>query len=96
MSEFGAADGHEEQSQVEGSESTATTKAGKFKELASKRVSNVLDQLRILSNLSNTGTYEYTPDQVEKIFGRIQADLDEVKAKFEPKQKKAKDTSFEL
>lgn len=81
---------------VETSATEGGSKAEKFRELAGKRVTNVLDQLRILGNLSNTGTYEYTPEQVEKIFTRIQTDLDEVKAKFEPKVKKVKDTSFEL
>lgn len=80
----------------EGTEASNSEKSAKFVELAGKRVTNVLDALRILGNLSNTSTYVYTNEQVEKIFGRIQADLDEVKEKFKPKEKKAKDTSFSL
>lgn len=69
-------------------------KRQKFRDLASKRTSNLLDNIRLLGNLSNTSSYEYTQEDIEKIFGRIQEDLDETKEMFQPRKQKS--TTFVL
>lgn len=43
------------------------SKADAFKRLAIPRVENILDRIRILSNLSDTARYEYSEIQIDKI-----------------------------
>ena len=62
------------------------SKADKFRRLASKRTNNALKQIEGIGKLS-TSAYEYTPEQVEKIFGTLQAAIDLNREKFN-KQKK--------
>ena len=58
------------------------SKHDKFVRLATKRTQNVLDALRILGNCSNLHTYEYSRDEVEKIFKSVKGMVDEIKQKF--------------
>jgi hypothetical protein len=53
-----------------------------FIELANKRGNRVLDALAVLGNCSNPG-YEYTPDQVTKLFGVIGEAVVTCKARFD-------------
>ena len=61
---------------------TGESKAEKFKRLAQNRTNNALKQISGIGKLA-TSAYEYTPEQVEKIFGALQGALDEAKGKFE-------------
>lgn len=65
------------------------TKAEKFTRLAPARVNKVIDGLRSLQKLSSSA-YEYTPEQIEKIFGAIRTTLEAVEASFAPKEKSTK------
>lgn len=67
------------------------SKHDKFKRLASGRTNKVLTALAHLGNCSSKGSYEYTDEEVEKIFTAIQNKLDETKAKFYPEEKKEKE-----
>lgn len=58
------------------------TKAERFKRLATKRTQNVLYTLRVLGNCANRGVYEYTTDDVRKIFYAVEKQLAETKTKF--------------
>ena len=69
------------------------SKADKFKRLANKRTNNILKQVKNLGNLS-TSAYEYTPEQVEKIFGAIQNEIDEARSKFEKTKKVTEEFSL--
>jgi len=57
-------------------------KADTFKRLASQRTNAVLEKLRILGNCANTNLYEYTDDDVRKIFRVIETEVRRTKAKF--------------
>ena len=57
-------------------------KADKFKNLAQKRVNRALKQLSLIGNLSNRGSYDYTPEQVDQIFSALQTELVSTKARF--------------
>jgi ABC-type Fe3+-hydroxamate transport system substrate-binding protein len=57
-------------------------KHGKFVELATKRVNKALDQIRLVGNLANRVTYDYTEDEAKKIVRALQKELDTVKSKF--------------
>ena len=58
------------------------SKHEKFRRIATSRTQKVLDALRILGNCANTQTYEYTREEVEKIFKNIRATTEEIKQKF--------------
>jgi len=66
------------------------TKKDRFKRLAELRVTNVLKTLRILGNLSNTSNYQYSNEEVVKIFKVIREQLDLVEKKFDAGTQKEK------
>lgn len=60
----------------------------RFKRLATKRVNNLLNQIRLLGNLSNKSSYDYSDDEISKIFSAIEGQLRIAKAKFHSHRKK--------
>ncbi|MFA5830867.1 MAG: hypothetical protein WC878_03505 [Candidatus Paceibacterota bacterium] len=67
----------------------AQNKRDKFKQFAVKRTNNVLNQLRVLGNLSNRSAYEYTEEEVSKIFSEIDRAVKDAKSSFHfPKKNK--------
>lgn len=58
------------------------TKAEAFKRLASQRTNAVLERLRILGNCANRSLYEYTDEDMRKIFAAIEAEVKRTRAKF--------------
>lgn len=63
-------------------------RAQRFKRIATYRTNEVLEKLRLLGNLSNKANYEYTDDEVGKIFSAIETQLRIAKAKFSSSRKK--------
>lgn len=63
------------------------TKPERFKRIAGRRTNDVLDKIRLLGNCSNRNTYEYTKDEVNKIFNEIEKHLKTAKLKFLPGEK---------
>ncbi len=59
------------------------TKNEKFKRIAENRVNRIIDQIRVLGNLSNTSNYEYSMDEVNQIFKTIEVELANTKEMFE-------------
>jgi hypothetical protein len=55
----------------------------KFVELAEKRVSRALRDLRLIGNLSNRSNYKYTDEDARKIYRVLRDALEELKARFE-------------
>lgn len=53
-----------------------------FRRLATQRTNAVLNRLRILGHCSDSQRYEYTDEDVRKIFRTIESELKAVKAKF--------------
>ena len=62
-------------------------RAQRFKRIATYRTSEVLDKLRLLGNLSNKTNYEYTDEEINKIFSAVESQLKTVKAKFASSKK---------
>lgn len=54
----------------------------KFSRLATARTNAVLEKLRILGNCSNSNVYEYTEEDIEKIFSEIEKQVKETKMRF--------------
>lgn len=69
------------------------SKYDKFKRLASKRVNNALQKIKLIGNLSGS-SYECTAEDTEKIITALQQAVDGVKEKFSKKAPGKK--SFEL
>lgn len=58
------------------------SKREKFVRLAEARTNRILETLQLLGNCSNTTVYEYTPDDVDKIFQAIELEVRETRKKF--------------
>ena len=58
------------------------TRHERFKRIAAKRTNEILEKIRILGNCSNKSSYEYTEEEVNKIFSEIEKQLKLTKAKF--------------
>lgn len=66
-------------------------KRERFKRLGTQRTNIVLQRLKVLSNCSNRSAYEYTEEDINKIFFEIERKVKEVKSKFHfPKIKEFK------
>ena len=67
----------------------------KFVELAEKRVSRVLKDIKLIGNLSNKSNYSYKDEDVRKINSALKKALDELRARFESNDT-ASDEQFRL
>lgn len=65
-----------------------TSKRERFLSVAESRTNAVIEKIRILGNCSNRSLYEYSKDEVDKIFRAIQEKLNETKARFVVKKEK--------
>ena len=65
------------------------TKRQKFVRLAENRTNKILDMIQLLGNLSSLGTYEYTQQDVDKIFAAIENATREAKKRFSRVETKA-------
>lgn len=54
----------------------------KFKKLATQRVNNAIKQIKLISNLANKRTYDYSDDQVRAIFNALKSEVETAQAKF--------------
>jgi len=61
------------------------TKHEAFQRIATKRVTNIIKYLDLLENCSNTYTYEYTKEDIDKIFKAINSKVKGAKSIFESK-----------
>ena len=63
----------------------------RFKRLATLRTNAVLNRLRVLGNCSNRQVYDYTKEDIDKIFAAIDQAVKKSKSKFHfPKQQNFK------
>ncbi len=62
----------------------------KFIELAEKRVSRVIKDIRLVGNLSNRSNYTYTQEDARKIVKALRDEVDALKARFDAKGGDAK------
>lgn len=60
----------------------------KFMEYAGKRVNNVLHDIQILEPIARSNSYDFTKEDVEKMFTAIQNTLDSVKEEYNKKLSK--------
>ena len=67
-------------------------KKEKFRRIATNRTRKVLEKIIILGNCSNRRTYEYSDEDIGKIFSTIETELKRVKSLF----KKPVEREFKL
>lgn len=58
------------------------TKRDKFRRLAEARTNKIIDMIQLLGNCSNSSVYDYTQEDVDKIFSAIEEELRDAKEKF--------------
>ena len=58
------------------------TKRERFVRLAEARTNKIIDMIQLLGNCSNTNVYDYTSEDIDKIFSAIETELKEAKRKF--------------
>lgn len=71
------------------------TKRDRFIRLAEARTNKIIDMLQLLGNCSNSSVYDYTSQDVEKIFAAIESEVRESKKQFNKIESK-KSTRFTL
>lgn len=54
----------------------------KFKRIASARTQKIIDMIGLLGNCSNQYVYEYSQEEVDKIFDAIETELKLTKEKY--------------
>lgn len=57
-------------------------KRERFKRLAAYRTNEILHRLKVLGNCANRSAYEYTEEEVNKIFSEIEKMVRHTKSKF--------------
>jgi hypothetical protein len=67
------------------------SKRERFLEVAPRRTSKVLRDLRVLGNCGNRSAYEYSALEVEKIFPAIQREMDLARSRFSTEGKRRTD-----
>ena len=70
--------------------STEQEKIDRFKKIATNRTNKILKDIQLLGNCSNKSNYEYTDEDVKKIFAAIDEELKAVKVKIKKKKRKDK------
>jgi len=59
----------------------------RFKTMAENRTNKVLNAINVLSHCSNRALYDFTDDEIERIFKVIETSINEAKIKFKKKEK---------
>ena len=60
------------------------SKDARFRRLAASRGDRLIREIALLGNLSNRKNYAFTRDDVEALFGPIENELRECRARFDP------------
>lgn len=73
------------------------TKKQNFRRISENRVSKIITMLTQLTNLSNSSFYEYTDEEIEKIFHMISTEAQKSKEfLLRANEKKRRNKKFEL
>lgn len=68
----------------------------KFVKLASSRVTRALNDIKLIANLANRSNYDYTDEDVAKIFKALNEEIAACRKRFELSNKKASMAKFTL
>jgi len=70
------------------------TRRERFRRLAASRGDRLIREISLLGNLANRKNYDYTEGEVEQLFGPIEAELQEVRAMFDPNRPSSRKVRF--
>lgn len=70
----------------------AKTKRERFVDIAGKRTNRIIGDLHLLGNCSNKNNYEYSEEDVRKMFAAIEEALREAKGRYSKSKGKSKFT----
>ena len=76
--------------------SNQESKRDRFVRIAEARTNKIIDMVQLLGNCSNKGTYDYSKEDVKKIFAAIENELKNAKAKFDIGESEGKEKKFTL
>lgn len=69
-------------------------KEERFKKVASRRVKEILNKMRLLKNCANRNNYSYTDDQADKIVSAIENEWKRVRAEFKNSKRRKEEFSL--
>ena len=72
------------------------SKSERFVRIAEARTNKIIDMVQLLGNCSNRATYDYSKEDIKKIFSAIETELRVAKAKFDVGDSDGKDKKFTL
>ena len=75
---------------------TINRKKVRFQRLIEKRMTNVMGTLRLIGNLSNRSVYEYTESEKQQVFTALDAEIKDLKSKFNSRQTTKDKSEFKL
>jgi len=58
------------------------SRSERFKRIASKRTNDILHKIHLLGNCSNRSAYDYTEEEVNKIFSAVEKEMRQARARF--------------
>lgn len=67
---------------------SSNDKREKFKELAEKRVTRAIKDIRLIGNLANKNNYQYSDQDGAKICSALEAEIKSLRAKFSAEDNK--------
>lgn len=70
------------------------TKRERFVRIAGARTNKIISMIKLLSNCSNLGNYDYSDEDVKKIFNALEKELKIAKIRFS--ETNSKDEKFKL
>lgn len=70
------------------------SKRDRFQRLAKSRGDRLIREINLLGNLSNTKNYEYDDEDIKALFGPIEAELKEIRARFDPQIPSTRSVQF--
>lgn len=72
------------------------SKSDRFIRIAEARTNKILDMIQLLGNCANKSTYDYSKEDVKKIFNAIEEELRLAKSKFEMEDNESARKTFTL
>jgi hypothetical protein len=70
----------------QGSSGHQESKRQRFERLAQRRVTDALNQLRLIGNLANRGNYDYTDDHVRQIVDALESEMRHLRRRFQQQE----------
>lgn len=58
------------------------TRSDRFKRIAEKRTNDIIRRIQLLGNCSNRSSYDYTEQQVNRIFNAVEKELKAARSRF--------------